>query len=138
MSDLLVNIDVPELEPAIAFYTRAFGLRTARRFGDSGIELLGASVPIYLLVKPAGSAPAAGASPRDYRRHWTPVHLDFVVDDLEAAARRAQEAGAVPESEIEVADWGRMIRLADPFGHGVCLIQFSARGYDAITTTGGA
>ncbi|WP_437491462.1 VOC family protein [Sorangium sp. So ce1014] len=136
MSDLLVNIDVPELEPAIAFYTRAFGLRVGRRFGASFVELLGAAIPLYLLVKPAGLAPAAGASPRDYRRHWTPVHLDFVVDDLEAAARRAQEAGAVPEADIEVAAWGRMLRLADPFGHGVCLLQFSGRGYDEIATPG--
>ncbi|WP_437941441.1 VOC family protein [Sorangium sp. So ce341] len=134
MSDLLVNIDVPAIEPAIAFYTRAFGLRVGRRFGGAFVELLGAAAPIYLLEKPAGSAPATGAPPRDYRRHWTPVHLDFVVDDLEAAARRAQEAGAVPEADIEVFAWGRMLRLADPFGHGVCLLQFSGRGYDEIAT----
>ncbi|WP_437970927.1 VOC family protein [Sorangium sp. So ce260] len=136
MSDLLVNIDVPEIEPAIAFYTRAFGLRVGRRFGGGFVELLGAAAPIYLLEKPAGSAPAAGASPRDYRRHWTPVHLDFVVDDLEAAGRRAQAAGAVPEADIEVAAWGRMLRLADPFGHGVCLLEFTGRGYDEIATSG--
>ena len=42
----------------------------------------GAQAPIYLLEKAAGT-PAAGATrqPRDYARHWTPVHLDVVVDD---------------------------------------------------------
>ena len=50
--------------------------------------------PIYLLEKAAGT-PAAGArQPRDYARHWTPVHLDVVVDDVDAAVARAVAAGA--------------------------------------------
>ena len=53
--DLLVNIDVDNLDKAIAFYTDAFDRRVGRRFGDAGVELLGASSPFYLLVKPAGS-----------------------------------------------------------------------------------
>ena len=28
--------------------------------------------------------------------------------------------------------WGRIAILADPFGHGLCLLQFSGRGYDTI------
>jgi predicted enzyme related to lactoylglutathione lyase len=124
---LLVNIDVPELERAIAFYTRAFELKVGRRF-----ELLGGSAPIYLLVKAAGTAPAPGAAARDYARHWTPVHLDVVVPDLEAALRRAREAGATLEQPVQERSWGRMANLADPFGHGICILQFSARGYDAI------
>ena len=34
MATILVNIDVPELEPAIAYYTRAFDLTLARRLGS--------------------------------------------------------------------------------------------------------
>ncbi len=30
------------------------------------------------------------------------------------------------------APYGRIAMLADPFGHGFCLLQFSARGYDAL------
>ena len=91
MTDLLVNIDVDDLAKAEAFYTRAFGLRPGRRFGDGGVEMLGLAAPIYLLVKAAGSS-AAPTTPqrRDYARHWTPVHLDFVVDDIEAAVARAE------------------------------------------------
>ena len=129
---LLVNIDVPELERAIAFYTRAFELKVGRRFGREAVELLGGSAPIYLLVKAAGTAPAPGAAARDYARHWTPVHLDVVVPDLEAALRRAREAGATLEQPVQERSWGRMANLADPFGHGICILQFSARGYDAI------
>jgi lactoylglutathione lyase len=31
--------------------------------------------------------------------------------------------------------WGRIAQLADPFGHGLCLIQFLGRGYDEIATS---
>ena len=53
----------------------------------------GAQAPIYLLEK-AADTPAAGATrqPRDYARHWTPVHLDVVVDDVDAAVTRARPA----------------------------------------------
>ena len=133
--ELLVNIDVDDLARATAFYTAAFGLTPGRRFGIGGIELLGGSAALYLLVKPAGSpAGAVVAQPRDYRRHWTPVHLDWVVPDLEAALARAVAAGAVPEAGIAQHDWGRIAQLADPFGHGFCLIQFSERGYDAVAS----
>src|SRR5690606_14256459 len=47
--ELLINIDVPDLAAAEAFYTAAFELRPARRFGEDAVELLGANAPIYLL-----------------------------------------------------------------------------------------
>ena len=129
--DLLVNIDVDDLARATAFYTAALPLRVGRRFGDGGVELLGASSPIYLLVKPAGSEGAPGAR-RGYARHWTPVHLDLAVPDLKAAIARATAAGAVLESPATARSWGTIAMLADPFGHGFCLIEFSEQGYDAI------
>ena len=132
---LLANIDVADIARAEAFYIAALGLRVGRRFGADGVELLGASSPIYLLHKAAGSAAGdATAQTRDYRRHWTPVHLDFVVPDLDAALERTQAAGAVLEGEPRTARWGRIATLADPFGHGFCLIQFLGRGYDEIAT----
>ena len=127
-----MNIDVPELERAVAFYTGALGLRVGRRFGQDGVELLGGSAPIYLLAKAPGTKPAPGAGARNYARHWTPVHLDFVVPDVDAAVERAVEAGAKVEEPAQDRSWGRIAVLADPFGHGFCVLQFSARGYDAI------
>jgi uncharacterized glyoxalase superfamily protein PhnB len=129
--DLLVNIDVPDLARAIAFYRDAFGLRVTRRLGPEAAELGGWPARVYLLQKPAGS-PAAGNSRRDYVRHWTPVHLDVVVEDLEPALARASAAGARAETPIRVESWGKIVTLADPFGHGVCLIEFLGRGYDEI------
>ena len=132
---LLVNIDVDDLERAVAFYTAAFGLTVGRRFGALAVELTGGTVLIYLLAKPNGSpaSPVTGER-RRYARHWTPVHLDFVVDDLDTAVARAQAAGATLEDDPAMHVWGRIAQLADPFGHGLCLIQFLGGGYDEIAT----
>lgn len=135
---LLVNIDVDDLDRAIAFYTAAFGLQVGRRFGPDAVEMTGASAPIYLLVKAAGSAASPVApQPRDYNRHWTPVHLDVVVDDIETAVVRAQAAGAMLERPVRASNWGKLALMADPFGHGFCLVQFVGRGYDEIATAAG-
>ncbi|WP_101925463.1 MULTISPECIES: VOC family protein [Luteimonas] len=128
---LLINLDVPDLAAAEALYTHAFDLRIGRRLGDGVVELLGAAAPIYLLRKAAGT-PGAGGATRDYRRHWCPLHLDVVVDDLDAALARAEAAGLHREGDIRDADWGRIVALADPFGHGWCMLQFRNRGYDAL------
>lgn len=131
----IVNIDVPDLERGLAFYTAAFGLELSRRLGRGFVELLGAGVPIYLIEAKPGTAPFRDAtSGRDYARHWTPVHFDFIVPDLDAALARALAAGAKQESEPSEHAYGRLVLLSDPFGHGVCLLQFNAEGYGAIAT----
>jgi predicted enzyme related to lactoylglutathione lyase len=133
MAQLLVNIDVEDLERGARFYSEGLGLRVGRRFGRSALELLGAEVPIYLLLKESGTLPFTGSTRlRDYGRHWTPVHLDLVVDDLEAAVERARAAGATSEGAVSEHAWGRMALLGDPFGHGLCLLQWKGRGYDEI------
>lgn len=140
--ELSLNLDVPDLAAAERFYVDGLGFRTGRRLEGGIVELLGAAVPLYLLTKPpgtsaspaAGSAPAAppGARRRTYERHWTPLHLDVLVPDIVAARERALAAGALAEGEIEELAFGRLALLADPFGHGLCLLELSAAGYDAI------
>ena len=133
--DLIVNIDVDDLSKAVAFYQAAARLRVGRRFGSLGVEMLGTSAPIYLLVKAGGTRPSTNTDEvRRYRRHWTPVHVDFVVPEIEAAVSRALEAGATIEGEIETHNWGREAHMADPFGHGICFIEFLGRGYDEIAS----
>ena len=95
------------------------------------IKALEAIVRLYLLQQAEGSA-GAGESLRRYDRHWTPVHLDVVVEDLEAALSRALAAGAGAETEIRTEARGKIVVLADPFGHGICRIEFLGRGYDEI------
>ena len=131
--ELRVCIDVDDLDRAVEFYRRAFGFSLGRRLGSSWAELGGAPVPVDLLAKGPGSRPTPAATVlRVYERHWTPVHLDLVVDDLEAAVVRAVAAGARLERDVEVHAFGRLALLADPFGHGFCLLQFTGRGYDEV------
>lgn len=132
---LLINIDVDDLTKAVEFYCAALPLQVGRRFGQSAVELLGATSPIYLLAKPEGTAAyAANGRRRSYERHWTPVHLDFVVEAIEPALDRARQAGARLEGGVRTNNWGKIAMFADPFGHGICLIQFVGRGYDEIAT----
>ena len=129
---LLVNIDVDDLERATRFYCDALGLRVGRRF-DGWVELIGMPSPIYLLPKPPGSrASPVSRDTRRYTRHWTPVHLDFVVPDLDQSVARAKAAGANMEIDVRTHAWGRIAQLSDPFGNGFCLLQFTGRGYDEI------
>lgn len=132
MTDFVVNIDVDDLEKATRFYCDALGLRVGRRF-DGWIELVGGPAPIYLLPKAAGTPSAASSSEkRTYARHWTPVHIDFVVQDIRGAIRRALGAGATLEGDVTTHAYGLLALLADPFGNGFCFLQFTGRGYDEI------
>lgn len=129
---LLVNIDVPDLDKGVVFYEAALGLTHTRTIDDDVAELAGASCMVYLLEKAAGSptSPSA-ASTRQYARHWTPVHIDFVVDRIEEAVERALLAGAQQESGY--VEWMRStcVTFSDPFGNGFCLIQFAGDTYRA-------
>jgi hypothetical protein len=128
----LINIDVPELGAGEAVYTAALGLRVARRIGRGVSEIGGLDVPLYLIEKPEGSRATPSGEGRRYARHWTPAHLDLVVEDVEAARDRAVAAGAVVERDVETVAFGRIALMADPFGHGFCLIEFAGRGYGEI------
>lgn len=131
-TSFIVNLDVPDLAAAEIFYTAAFDLRVGRRLGPGALELLGGPTPLYLLQNDAGSAATEDGDVRDYERHWTPVHLDWVVADIDAALARAVAAGATLERPVRERLWGTIAVLSDPFGHGFCLIQFSDAGYDAL------
>ncbi len=130
---LRVCIDVEDLDKGVAFYRDGLGLSPGRRLGGQWAEMLGASSPVDLLAEPAGTPPSPrAAAVRDYRRHWTPVHLDCVVPDLDAAVQRAQAAGATLDREIQTRKWGRLATLSDPFGNGFCLLELQGRGYDEM------
>jgi predicted enzyme related to lactoylglutathione lyase len=127
-------IEVADLERGIAFYCDGLGLSLKRRLSPSWVELEGANLPIFLLGNRPPTA-ALGGTPirRDFGRHWTPVHLDFIVPDLDAAVARLTGLGATLDRAIQHAEYGRMANLADPFGNGFDLIEFSGPGYDAVS-----
>ncbi|HEV2430931.1 MAG TPA: VOC family protein [Burkholderiales bacterium] len=133
--NVLINIDVEDLDKGTRFYCEALGLRIGRRF-DGWVELVGAGAPVYLLPKAAGTEAFPKGEKRTYERHWTPVHLDFVVPDIGEALRRALAAGATLERDVTNHAYGKLALLADPFGNGFCLIEFRGRGYDEIALSG--
>ena len=125
-----INIDVPALQPAIDFYCAALGLELGRLLDSDVAELNGASATIYLLQHARGS-PGVKAPPieRSYERHWTPIHFDLVVPDVDLAVARALAAGA--KQETGYVDWrgSRCVSFSDPFGHGFCVIEFEDETY---------
>lgn len=136
---LLVNIDVEDLEIAEEFYKKAFLMIPRRRLGPAVLEMDYEGTLLYLLEKEAGSKPFVNASEeceRKYDRHWTPVHLDFVVTALDEVLLRVEKAGAIRVKGSVVRDhlWGRIIELSDPFGNGFCLLEFKGKGYDEIAS----
>lgn len=128
---VLINIDVDDLERAVDFYQAALELKLARTLFDGDVaELRGASSRIYLLKNAEASQATKSGEARRFNRHWTPVHLDFVVDDIEQAVNRANCAGAKQETAVQHFPWGKLATLSDPFGNGFCLVQFPAEPYE--------
>jgi predicted enzyme related to lactoylglutathione lyase len=129
MTTLRICIDVPDVLRAVEFYQGTFGFDSIPR--DGFVELVGAPVPIDILPRETGSRTAASANAeRTYGRHWTPVHVDFVVNNIDDVVERALGLGARLEAGPVDQPFGRIAQLADPFGHGLCIIQMSKRGYD--------
>ena len=134
MLEVHAYIDVADLDRGIEFYCNGLGFTLKRRLSPSWVELAGANLPIFLLGKRATTA-NLGATQirRDFGRHWTPVHLDFIVPDIDAAVARLTALGATLDRATQQADYGRMANMSDPFGNGFDLIEFSGQGYDVIS-----
>ena len=117
------SIDVPDLEAGLAFYGDVFGLaETARPFPTMAI-LDGGNLTICVHAKPedSESSPGSGAR-RTYRRHWTPVHLDFHVPALLPLLERIRASGGTVEAEFHNQGPRPAAFCADPFGNGFCVI----------------
>ena len=62
-----------------------------------------------------------------------PVHLDFVVIDLDATVARLTGLGGSLDRDIKVREYGRIANMANPFGNGFDLIEFAGAGYDTVS-----
>jgi len=95
MVEVHAYIEVTDAARGIAFYCDGLGLTVKRRFGPRWIELAGANLPVFLLAdRPPVADLGTTEVSRSYARHWTPVHLDFIVDGLDATVARLIALGA--------------------------------------------
>jgi predicted enzyme related to lactoylglutathione lyase len=113
-----ICIDVDHVDRAVQFYGRGLGLTVVEHHPDWAQVKLREQT-FWIMKAPAG---AQGQISRDYRRHWTPVHLDFTVDDIDEAVKRAVDAGGKLEGEIQHSPKGGLANLVDPSGNGVDLV----------------
>lgn len=123
-----VSIDVPNLEDGLRFYARVFGFaKTARPFSTMAI-LDANNVKVCMHEKQAGTRSSTGGTDvRRYERHWTPVHLDFHVSDLDAVLTRVRAEGGAIENEFRSQGPKPAAFCSDPFGNGFCVIGERAR-----------
>lgn len=121
-----LSIDVPTIAEGLKFFSEAFGFAETSRPHPGYAMLTCGDAVIGLLEKPAGTPPAPGSTDvRTYERHWTPVHIDFRVDDFEATLESALNAGAKAETVHRVAGYPPVAFCSDPFGHGFCIVGTS-------------
>ncbi|MDF0542955.1 VOC family protein [Sphingobium sp. H39-3-25] len=118
-----VSIDVPSIEEGLAFFGDVFGFVETARPHPGYAMLRCGEATIGLLAKAAGSSPAVGSQDvRRYERHWTPVHVDFRVEDFEAILERALKKGAKSEQVHRITGFPPVAFCSDPFGHGFCIV----------------
>ncbi len=122
-----VTIDVPALDAGLKFYRDALGLAEISRPVATYAVLRCGGASIGLIEKRAGTKPAQGSDDvRRYERHWTPVHIDFHVEDFEGVLARALNAGATCEQKFEGGAHPPVAFCSDPFGNGFCIIGTGA------------
>ena len=109
----LAAFDAPDIRRLAEFYTALTGWEVVRDVGD------------WITIRAAdGQEVAFQKAPNHVGPRWPgqelpqQLHLDFLVEDHEAAATRAEELGAT-----RLADGPTWITLADPAGHPFDLCQ---------------
>ena len=123
MTTIGISIDVEDVARAVDFYRDGLGLRSID--SGQGWATMSLGEQTFFLGIPWGPD---GRLERDHRRHWTPVHLDFVVDDFDASVERAEKAGAkLDRPVLRRPDLGDMANMSDPSGNGFELIQRTTR-----------
>jgi predicted enzyme related to lactoylglutathione lyase len=119
MTQIVICIDVDNADRAVHFYRDGLGLTVVA--SGPGWAKMTLGDQIFVLGIPWGKE---GPIPHDFQRHWTPLHLDFFVNDFDSAVERAIKAGAKLDRPIlRRRDRGDMANMSDPAGNGFDLIQ---------------
>ena len=123
MIKISVSIDVSSLKQAETFYIEALSCKKLRDQGSNMAVLSTENCDIYLQEKDSGTKPLMSSEVvRDYKRHWTPVHLDFLTENIDDVVKKIVQLGGLHEGS-ESGDWGSIAHCSDPFGNGFCVIN---------------
>ena len=119
-----ITIDVDDLEAAVEFYCEGIGLKLVER----GKTWARAELDDQTFWICKFETEQKGSTGRNFQRHWTPIHLDFIVKDLDAALACALDAGgrldrAVQRDDPEPLGRCHLANLSDPAGNGIDLIE---------------
>jgi uncharacterized glyoxalase superfamily protein PhnB len=118
MRGLIPHLVCAGASDAIAFYKKAFGAVELSRLPGAGGKLMHAAMRIgdsvFMLNDEFPEMCAQG--PKTLK--GTPVTIHFYVEDVDAAAKRAVDAGAKVIMAVADMFWGdRYGVFEDPFGH---------------------
>ena len=103
-----INIDCADLERMAAFYTAALGYEVHGTAGKQYVSLTGDGPKVVFQKVP------------ENKTVKNRVHLDLIVDDIEAEAVRWVGLGATRGERFD--EWGvAWIVMRDPEGNEVCL-----------------
>jgi len=118
-----LSIDVPNLEAGLRFYGNVFGFREKARPFPTMAILDANNLTVCMHEKAGGTKSSPGGSDvRRYERHWTPVHVDVHVEDLDAALEKLRAEGGLVETEFRTEGPMPVAFCSDPFGNGFCVI----------------
>jgi uncharacterized glyoxalase superfamily protein PhnB len=118
------NLIVRDAAKAIDFYKKAFGAEEAMRLPGPGGTIMHAELRIGgSVMMLADEMPASGCKgPEAYG--GSPVSFYVYVENVDAAWKRALDAGAASKMPLADMFWGdRAGTLEDPFGHQWMLAQ---------------
>ena len=115
MTTVQPELWIADAHAAVAFYEAAFGATTLHLVGegDDIVAQLAVGGAVFWV---ATASPASGRFDPRAMRGATGRYL-LVVDDPQAVARRAVEAGATENSSVVVENGWLVGRVSDPFGH---------------------
>ncbi len=124
MTKVALSIDVPNVPAAREFFCNGLGLKKLRDEPSNAVVMDAGGLELWLLPRAEGSLAVRETDiSRTYKRHWTPIHLDILVNNLQEALDRAVSAGATHEGDIIHEDKIAFAVCSDPFGNGFCLIS---------------
>jgi len=127
-----VDLAVPDVAAAAAFYREVFGWRPEPVPGAAGYEVMQAGGGAVCGVYAMGAERRAAGDPPAWLLYLT-------VDDADARAGRALALGATPVADpYDVPGAGRAAVIADPTGARVALWQGGAMAGAAVVAEPGA